>query len=275
MTSPTRQDLMRLLRRSGFEVKSLALGTGSNAKGGPRLVVDRGSYPGVEAHLCTIADGALWRSELDAEHDVVIHSAGSEEGRSLRPSVPVEAGSSWNRLMASIENLCPHLEPYRVGVRRGIFSTVMWAHHDEEWFRLNREAPLHTIRPPDEYIEHVDVTIRPHIRELNRLGFATLECCSSLPQDHPDRDPWYPYIMFDERIYPRATPHLFTLADMAGWIPSYARYNFDVAMRVPKGEPVEAAWDRLVSKARVLEAVIREYRGRVGFHVTPSGKSQS
>ncbi len=264
---------MRLLRGSGFEVKSLVLGTGSRRVGAPRLVVDRGSYPGVEAHLCTIADGALWKSELDPDRDVVLTLPEEDVKSPLTSSIRIGRESGWRRLVASLEKLSPHLDAYRAGVRRGNFSTVMWAHHDEEWFRLNREAPLHTIRPPDEYVEHVDATIRPHIRELNKLGFATLECCSSLPQDHPDREPWYPYIMFDERVYPRATPHLFTLADMAGWVPTYARYNFDVAMRVPRGDPVEAAWDRLVSKARVLEGAIREYRASVGFHAGSSAHS--
>ena len=36
---------------------------------------------------------------------------------------------------------------------------------------------------------HIDPSIREHIKELNNLGFVTKQCCSGLPEDHPNTGP--------------------------------------------------------------------------------------
>jgi len=95
---------------------------------------------------------------------------------------------------------------------------------------------------------------------LNDLGFSTTQSCSGIAKDHADREEYLPYVMFDERAYPRSSAHLFTLADISGWIPSYGPHNFDIEFRLPSAEDAEKFWDHLVVSARRLAELVHDYR---------------
>ncbi|MBE0526073.1 MAG: hypothetical protein IH631_03965, partial [Candidatus Thorarchaeota archaeon] len=127
-------------------------------------------------------------------------------------------------------------------------------------YRELRRAPYHEKKNLSDFIDYVDTSIRNHVAALNNYGFDTIESCSGLPQDHPDRNPYRPYVMLDERAYPNCIPHFFTLADIADWIPSYAPHNFDVYIRIQRHNPVGEAWNRLVQSARDLHLLLKPYR---------------
>ena len=69
--------------------------------------------------------------------------------------------------------------------------------------------------------------------------------------------------MFDERTFPRSSAHLFTLADITGWIPSYGPHNFDIEFRLLGPEGSERFWDNLVTAAKRLAELLHEYRDSV------------
>jgi hypothetical protein len=84
-----------------------------------------------------------------------------------------------------------------------------------------------------------------------------------MEKDHRDREPYLPYVMFDERAYQRFSAHLFTLADISGWIPSYGPHNFDIEIRLLDSTDAEARWDKLVTSARTLACLLQHYRTTV------------
>jgi hypothetical protein len=72
--------------------------------------------------------------------------------------------------------------------------------------------------------------------------------------------------MFDERVYPRSSAHLFTIADIAGWIPSYGPHQFDIELRLNDSVGAERFWDSLVTTTREITSLLHDYRTK---HTTP------
>lgn len=215
----------------------------------PYIKFDRSSYPGVEAHLFTLADAVLWQPELTSSGDVIL--SGPKESTT---------DESWKNLFTSMHKIMESLNQYRQGLTHGIIPTSHWVYHEVRWYRENWEGPQHEPIPAESILHLVDNSIKPHIKELNDLGFQTTQSCSGLARDHSDRESYLPYVMFDERIYPRSSAHLFTLADISGWIPSYGPHNFDVEFRLASADGAERFWDKLIDSARDLTALLHEYR---------------
>ncbi len=216
----------------------------------PILIFDKTNYPGFEAHLFTIADATMWTPELSPDKDVVLTGPMNAE----------DAHESWSTLLNITNELMESLEQYRQGLTHGNIPSTHWVYHESRWYRENWEGPRHELKPAEDFLYSVDESIRPHIKELNDLGFLTTQSCSGLAREHDDRDPYLPYVMFDERIFPRTSAHLFTLADITGWIPSYGPHNFDIEFRLNTPEDSERFWENLVVAARRLTELLHEYR---------------
>ena len=250
-----------LLRSYGFDVLAVVTGLSKEPEWQPMLIFDHQSYPGVEAHVVAAAHSALWIPKLDDNGDIIVYN--------LLSTNIEEHLNSWDRLLRVLGKLSQLLHPYRNRALSGHLPSVIWAHHEIEWYRDLRKAPYSQQQPTSDFIEYVDPSIRDHITSLNDCGFTTIESCSGLAQDHPDRNPYRPYVMLDERAYPNCIPHLFTLADIAGWIPGYAPHNFDVYIRIQGHCPIVQAWNKLVQSARVLDSILKPYRELVSL--SPSG----
>lgn len=208
------------------------------------------SYPGVEAHLFTIADAASWQPELTSSSDVILKGPANESDR----------GNEWNDLLSILQDVMESLTTYRQGLMHGIIPSSHWVYHEFRWYRENWEGPLHELKSADSFLHLVDKSIRYHMKELNDLGFPTTQSCSGLAKDHADREPYQPYVMFDERIYPRTSAHLFTIADITGWLPSYGPHNFDIEFQLKDAEGAERFWDALVISAREMALLLKDYR---------------
>ena len=239
------------LQKDGFEVLSVSTGLLDDNETGPMITIDHRSYPGVEAHLFTAAHSAFWASRFDKNGDIVLSFTLAK--------TKDEYLFAWERLLGSLVKLSEVLQTYRERVLAGSVPGIIWAHHDNEWYRQLRNAPYHERQNVETFIDYVDPSIRGHIIALNNYGFPTLESCSGLPQEHLDRDPYRPYVMLDERAYPGCIPHFFTLADIADWIPSYAPHNFDVYIRIQRHRPIEEEWNKLVQSAKILHAILLPY----------------
>ena len=241
---------IRSLSQYDLTLNNFSIGLAESLSEQPFIEFSRTSYPGVEAHLFTIADISLWRPELTETSEVVLQDVSEASDR-------VE---SWNRLFTSTHIIMTALNTYREGLKQGIIPTTNWIHYEFQWYRQNWDTYIHESSPIHEFLSSVDKSIQPHIKELNELGFPTTQSCSGLSIDHPDRDPYLPYVMFDERAYPKVSAHLFTLADMTGWIPSYGPHNFDVELRLSTSEQAENRWDMLIKGARHLASLLTDYR---------------
>ncbi|MGY5879761.1 MAG: hypothetical protein RTV31_05900 [Candidatus Thorarchaeota archaeon] len=244
--------ITNLLRNNGFDVLAVTTGLVEEFVEQPMIIFNHLSYPGVEAHVVTAANSARWIPKLDDNGDVIVYYPLSTNNE--------EYLLAWERLLGVLGKLVGLLHTYRNRVLSGRLSGVIWAHQEIEWYRELRRAPYHEKQDPFNFIDYVDPSIRNHIAALNDYGFDTLESCSGLPQDHPDRRPYRPYVMLDERAYPSCIPHFFTLADIADWIPSYAPHNFDVYIRIQRHHPIVEAWNRLIHSARVLDSFLNPYR---------------
>jgi len=253
--------ITNLLRNNGFDVLAVATGLIEEPAEQPMIIFDHRSYPSVEAHVVTAANSALWVPKLDDNGDVIVYYPASTDNEELL--------LAWERLLGVLGKLAGLLHTYRNRVLAGRLPGIIWAHHEIEWHRELRSAPYHEKQNTSSFIDYVDPSIKHHIEALNDCGFDTLESCSGLPQDHPDRDPYRPYVMLDERAYSGCIPHFFTLADIADWIPSYAPHNFDVYIRIQRHNPIVEAWNRLVQSARVLDSILKPYRQLV--RSAPSG----
>ena len=212
------------------------------------LTFDRTSYPGFEAHLFTIADATMWSPEFDPESNVILMGPKDHPQESL------------TNLLTVTDEIMSSLEQYRQGVKHGIIPSTHWVYHETRWYRENWEGPFRELKLTKDFLYSIDESIRPHIEELNDLGFPTTQSCSGLAREHADRDPYLPYVMFDERVFPRSSAHLFTLADITGWIPSYGPHNFDIEFRLHSPDDSERFWDDLVVTARRLAELLHEYR---------------
>ena len=244
--------ITNLLRNNGFDVLTVATGLTEEPAEQPMIIFDHRSYPGVEAHVFTAANSALWIPKLDDNGDVIVYYPYSTNNE--------EHLLAWERLLGVLGELGGLLHTFRDRVLAGSLPGIIWAHHEIEWHRELRRAPYHEKQNTSNFIDYVDPSIRNHITALNDYGFDTVESCSGLLQDHPDRNPYIPYVMLDERSYPDCIPHFFTLADIAGWIPSYAPHKFDVYIQIQRHHPIVEAWNRLVQSARVLDSILKPYR---------------
>ncbi|MFX0046263.1 MAG: hypothetical protein ACFE8Z_10480 [Candidatus Hermodarchaeota archaeon] len=255
--------VLELVRKAGHHVRAIRLGMKPRGDHIPYLVFSHEVYPGVEAHLFTIADVSLWLPAFDAQGDVVLYRPRElDEGRG-DSDVEEARSDSWMRLLAAIERVTELLTPYRKSVNRSPIPETVWAHHQRQWHFGLRDAPDHEAPPVDMFIDYVDSSIRPLIRNLNELGFTTKESCSGLPSEHPDREPYRPYVMFDDRVYLDVSAHLFTLADITEWIPGPGPHGFDVKIQQNVGEDIPEAWGRFLRGARVLAPLLDQYRNLV------------
>lgn len=251
MTSDEIERSINALSKYDLVVKQFSTGLIEGHKR-PQVEFNRTSYPGVEAHLFTIADAASWHPVLTSTTDVILFGPTNESDRY----------ESWFRLLSTIHDIMNALEPYRQGLTHGIIPTSHWIYHEFRWYRKNWEGPPHEMKTADSFLYSVDESIRHHIKELNKLGLSTTQSCSGLAKDHADREPYLPYLMFDERIYPRLSAHLFTLADITGWIPSYGPHNFDIEFRLSSAEGAKRFWDNLVVSAKRIVSRLHDYRKR-------------
>ena len=231
-------------------VKHFDLALDEDSQKIPYLEFDRASYPGFEPHLFTIADAAMWTPELSSTDEVLLTG----------PRDSTSPYDSWMKLLNMINQIMKYLEFYRQEMKHGIFPSTNWLFNENQWYRRNWERPQYKVLEVDEFLPSVDESIRAHIKELNDLGFPTTQSCSGLEKDHSDREPYLPYVMFDERAYQRSSAHLFTLADIAGWIPSYGPHNFDIEFRLLDSTDAEARWDKLVASGRSLVRLLQDYR---------------
>ncbi|RDE12836.1 MAG: hypothetical protein C4K48_09520 [Candidatus Thorarchaeota archaeon] len=252
--------LARVFRNYDLAVKELHVGFGAASPEKPSVVIDHTSYPGVEAHLFTIADAALWNAQFTSDRDVLL-SQSVIDLEAKDQAEPTDASiQAWSRLTSVLSSIMDCMKFHKESIARGQYGTVIWGQHATEWHRELWESRIHELVPPSEFIDYVDTSIRPHITELNDLGFTTVESCSGMLIDHPDREPYRPYVMFDERSYRGATPHFFALGDMAGWETMYAPHGFDVYIRVFTSDDTEDAWARLVRNARILGPLLAAHR---------------
>ena len=260
MTSKIEKGI-RNLSKYDLVVKRFNLAIDENELGLPELEFSRTSYPGFEAHLYTIADAALWTPELDSTNDV-LGLKGPGDG--------INPYDSWMRLLGMANRIMNYLEFYRQEVKHGIIPSTNWLFNENQWYRKNWDHPQHKTSTVDEFLPSVDESIQAHIKELNDLGFPTTQSCSGMEKDHRDREPYLPYVMFDERAYQRSSAHLFTLADISGWIPSYGPHNFDIEFRLLDSTDAEARWDRLVTSARSLVRLLQDYRTTINSGLVPT-----
>ena len=253
MTSDEIERNIKALSKFDLAVNRFSLALDDNHKDPPFLEFNRTSYPGFEAHLFTIADATLWRPELTSTVDVILSGPENES----------DCSESWIKLFSILQDVMESLGQYRQDLKHGIIPSTHWVYHEIRWYRQNWEGPPHELKPAEDFLYSVDESIRPHIKELNELGFPTTQSCSGLAKDHTERDPYLPYVMFDERIFPRSSAHLFTLADITGWIPSYGPHNFDIEFRLSDAEGAERFWDNLVVSAKKLAELLHDYRIRL------------
>jgi hypothetical protein len=218
----------------------------------PQIEIGHSSYPGVEAHLFTIADASSWQPELLPSTNVILSG----------PSDDSDKYHTWSELFTTIDDIMSSLELYKQGLVHGIIPSSHWVYYEIQWYRKNWEGPPHELVPVESILHLVDESIRPHIKELNEMGFQTTQSCSGLDRDHSDREAYLPYVMFDERIYPHSSAHLFTLADMSGWIPSYGPHNFDIELKLNSNDNAERLWDKLMDSARFLAFLLEDYRSK-------------
>lgn len=257
------------LAKTGYSIKKVELGAGSELDTIPCLVLNHDIYPGVEAHLFTIADSAFWIPALTPTADVLLFRPRSLNEAKSASHIERAGYQAWEKLLTAFKRMSTLLAPYREKLDEGYIPTGVWAHYDSEWYRKIREAPEPEPRPVSEFIQHIDASIRTHIRTLNENGFSTIESCSGLPSDHLDRVPYRPYVMFSERAYVGVCAHLYTLADIAGWNPCCAPHGFDIVIRQRIGDEVEDAWNRLAIATRALSRLVGDYRELIRGPMTP------
>lgn len=241
---------IKALSKFDLVVNHYNLALTNSLEGPPSIEFDRTSYPGFEAHLFTIADASQWMPELDSEDNVILYGI---DNRS-------DPFFLWIRFLEIANEVMRYLENYRHELKHGIYPSTDWAYNENRWYRKNWEGPNHRFKPTEEFLNSVDESIREQIKALNDLGFSTTQSCSGLEKDHPDREPYLPYVMFDERAYKRSSAHLFTLADITGWVPSYGPHNFDIEFRLHDSKRAEELWDKLVVVARRLAQLLEDYR---------------
>ncbi len=259
-----KKHVLEAIRKAGHHVLAIQLGIESSPDWFPFIVLNHEVYPGVEAHLFTIADIALWLPAFDEGGNVVLYRPLDLDETEMDSNLERAESESWLRLLAALERVAELLAPYKQSVDGGLIPETIWAHYQGQWHFGLRDAPDHEAPPVDTFIDYIDYSIRRHIQELNELGFTTKESCSGLLDEHPDSEPYWPYVMFDERVYLDMSAHLYTLADITEWIPGPGPHGFDVRIQQRANEDNLEAWTRLISGARALSSLLHEYRTLIG-----------
>ena len=227
----------------------------------PYLVLDSGVYFGVEAHLFTAADMALWIPELLPSGDIVIYFPIRHLDADSKMTLTQRRMLAWDSLMHAFDWV---MHKVRSGRAEHGGPSESWAHYEREedgYFEIPENRPL----PIDKILRRVDTYLTEAILELNRNGFATIESCSGLKQDHEGKSPFNTYVCFDDEYYHDVSAHLFTLADAAGWDPTFGAHGFDVMFHCKDdGEnAIMKAWDRLEEMATEFGEYLESYRGLV------------
>jgi hypothetical protein len=217
----------------------------------PYVLCSHETYPGIEPHLYTAADAALWTPCLTSSGDVLLFNPHDVVRR--------DEMTAWTSLISMIHKVSRLMKSYVLDIEGGHGFGGSWFQQEDEWFRGFIEGPYHGVRNVSNFIDYVDPSIRRHIHLFNRLGFATTESCSGIPSEHPDRTPYPPYVMFDERAYPGISAHLYTLANATGWIPSPGRHHFDITLRLKNHLDAETKWDDLYVTTKQLGSLLDHY----------------
>ncbi len=241
-----------VFRNAGFSVAQASSGFSNDATYLPHIVLTRSSYPGFEAHLFTIADASFWIPEFTPDNEVVLYYPwGSDD----------ERRSAWERLFGSAVVICRQLAHSPERTARGLQSVpVRWAHAEKGWEELLRQADERPLTPQKDDWEK---SIAAHITTLRDSGFVPKYVYSGLTKDHPAVKVLdFPTVLFDDENYIGVDAHLFTLADMAQWVPSFGEHGMDVIMELPTLDQEEAriGWKRLASAASTLKRLLRGYR---------------
>ena len=241
-----------VFRNAGFSVAQVSSGFSNDATRLPHVVLTGSSYPGFEAHLFTIADASFWIPEFTPDNKVVLYYPwGSDD----------EKRSAWERLLESAIVIGRALAEYRRRTQRGAHSVpVRWAHTEKGWQELLRLAAEQSLTPETDDWEE---SIAAHIVTLCSSGFVAKYAYSGLTKDHPTMKVLdFPTVWFEDENYIGVDAHLFTLADMAQWVPSFGEHGIDVIMEMPIRDLEEArkGWKRLTSVASTLKCLLRGYR---------------
>ncbi|MFW9933604.1 MAG: hypothetical protein ACFFDR_13215, partial [Candidatus Thorarchaeota archaeon] len=247
------EDIIELLERYDLRVLSSRLEVDPTNMSDLSIIFSHESYQNFEAHLFTIADACGWYPHL-------LHSGDVEVLCNVPPS---ESEKAIRRFLDATRELMLQLQRYRERIALGEIPSFIWAHHEFRWHRFDWDSAKWGSLPSEDYLQYVDSSIRSHILRLNELGFVTKESCSGLPEEHTDRDPYWPYIMFEERAYPGIAPHLFTLSDIALWDAKYAPHNFDVYLKAPRGVATLDSFCNLVNCATGLYRHLHEHSQKV------------
>ena len=227
----------------------------------PYLVIDHETYFGMEAHLFTAADIALWIPELLPSGDVVIYLPIRDADSENKPTLEQRRMLSWETLMHALDWV---MHKVMNGRAKHGEPSESWAHCEREedgYYEISENSPT----PIDTILRRVDSYITEVILELNRNGFVTIESCSGLKEDHEGERPFNAYVCFDDEYYLDVSAHLFTLAEAAGWDPTFGAHGFDVLFHcIAEGEKaIMKAWDRLEEMAAEFGGSLEDYRGLV------------
>ncbi len=223
----------------------------------PYVILGGDAYRGCKAHFFTIADMTLWIPELLPSGNVVLYYP-------LRRLDDKHPDALLRRRTFSWEFLTMNFDDIMHKAQHSFESTDSWAHNEREpegYFEIPENMPI----PIDKILGRVDSSIKEHILELNKAGFATIESCSGLKKDHEGDAPLPAYVCFDDEYYHDVSAHLFTLAELAGWDPCWGAHGFDVLLYAltDNNKELEKAWERFGNVAKELGEELTEYRSLV------------
>jgi len=222
----------------------------------PYVALDVSDKYGFEAHLFTAADMALWLPEiLPSGHVVLYHPNRHLHDSTSFAEVRLKLWDTLSRYLDWITHMV------RAGRSEYGNPSSSWAHCEREedgYFEIPENEPQYI----EKILKHVDGYLPDVILELNRNGFVTIESCSGLKEDHEDRRPFEAYVCFDDEYYLDVSAHLFTLAEVSGWDPTFGAHGFDVLFyaHAQSEKEVKEAWDRLADMAGEFGVHLEEYR---------------
>jgi len=199
-----------------------------------------------------MADASFWIPEFTPGDRVVLYYPwGSDD----------EKRSAWERLLESAVVMSRQLAGYRERIQRGLQGvSVRWAHGEKVWEQLLTPPVQQPLIPEANRWEK---SIMAHITVLRNCGFVAKYAYSGLTKDHPTVKVLdLPTVWFDDESYIGVDAHLFTLADMAQWLPSFGEHGIDVIMELSTRDQEETriGWKRLASEASTLKRLLRGYR---------------
>ncbi len=153
------------------------------------------------------------------------------------------------------------LESAEVAGAHRFSSTDTWAHMEREpagYIETSENDPI----PIDKILRRVDSSIRGAILELNKAGFATIESCSGLKNDHEGSKPFQAYVTLDDEYYLDVSAHIFTIAEASGWDPCWGAHGFDVLIYATdeSEKELEKAWKKLGEVAKEFGEELESYR---------------